>query len=228
MKSDLEELIDAYEEEKTQLEKQISEYVEEADYLYAHYHSKALSALTKTLEILKNLHNPVHRNIVEEDKRIQGYNKMLKGSGDDSLKPYMTNLLLQGIKESENKIQEFKKIKMQSSYDSQEIDDALFSLVNNDIKSFALRINRPSKLSIRFEIVINVIEIKLSFDEENEQIKYNQLRHAGFFLQHHEWVYQYPLSRFKNSLEIKMMLSHLIYDLFEYDSRYETAELIYH
>ncbi|MDR6786449.1 hypothetical protein ABIE26_005364 [Pedobacter africanus] len=53
MKSELEELIEAYEIERAELEKQISEYVSEGDYLYAYRHQKCLGKLNNMLGILK-------------------------------------------------------------------------------------------------------------------------------------------------------------------------------
>lgn len=77
MKSDLEELIEAYEIEKVELEKQISEYVEEGDYIYAHYHNKALRKINKTLDILKDIQHPFYRLISEEKTKVRNMTKML-------------------------------------------------------------------------------------------------------------------------------------------------------
>lgn len=234
MKSDLEELIDAYQEEKTELEKQISEYVEEGDYLYAHYHNKALKMLNKTLDALKTLHNPVYRNILDEETGIKNCNKMLASRDynvSNDFKAYLDNILRLKITESEEKIRKLKSTEIQSHYDSQEVDDALFSLVNGAVKKFTLYFKSAYDVPIKFEIIDNAIEIRLVLNDEvdvRKQKKINQLVHSGFSLQNNEWVYQYLLNRFKDGLEIKMMLSHLIYDIFNYDSRHDVAELIYH
>jgi hypothetical protein len=235
MKSDLEELIDAYQEEKIQLEMQIQDYVEEGDYLYAHFHNKALKILNKTLEVLKTLHNPVHRDILDEEMRIKGCNKMLASphysGSNDFLKTYMEKSLRQTIIESEQKIRELKNTETQSHYDSQELDEALFSLVNDDIKRFTLYLKSAYDVTIEFEINDNAIEIRLALNDEDDmwkKKKIDQLLHTGFRLQGDEYIYQYLLNRFKDSLDIKMMLSHLIYDVFSYDSRYHVAELVYH
>lgn len=234
MKSDLEELIDAYQEEKTELEKQIADYVEEGDYLYAHYHNKALKILNKTLDSLKTLHNPLYRNILDEERSIKGYNKMQASSyyknSNDSLKAYIDNLRRQSVTESEEKIQKLKNTEIQILHDSQEVDDAIFSLVNGTVKRFTLYLKSSYDIPIKFEIIHNAIEIRLVLTDEvgvRKQKKVDQLLSTGFLLHGDEFIYQYPLNRFKDSLEIKMMLSHLIYDIFSYDSRYDVADLIY-
>ena len=235
MKSDLEELIDAYQEEKRELEKQIADYVDEGDYLYAHYHNKALKILNKTLDALKTLHNPVYRNILDEEMRIKGCTKMLANpyynGSNDWLRTYMDKSLRQSITESEEKIRILQSTEVQCHHDSQEVDEAIFSLVSGAVKAFTLFLKCSYDVPIKFEITNNAIEIRLVLNDDvgvRKQKKMDQLVHTGFRLQGEEWIYQYPLNRFKDSLEIKMMLSHLIYDVFSYDSRYNVAELVYH
>jgi hypothetical protein len=77
MKSDLEEAIESYEIEKVELEKQVADYVKEADYLYAHYHQRALRKINQTLNILKELQNPMYRRIDEQKMQIDNCKRML-------------------------------------------------------------------------------------------------------------------------------------------------------
>jgi hypothetical protein len=232
MKSDLEELIDAYQHEKTKLEKQISKCVEEGDYLNAHYHNKALNILNKTLNRLKTLHNPAHQDILTEEMRINSYNKMRSTpyyiGSNDVLKTYLDNLMHQNITESEEKINNFKNTEIQAHHDSQEIDDALFGLVKGDIKRFTLYFKSSTKECIQFDLIDQAIQIKILLDEDFNAWKQKQLRHNGFSLENNEWKYKYLLDQFKDAIEIKMLLSHLIYDVFNYDSRYDAATLVYH
>lgn len=77
MKSDLEELIEACENEKAELEKQISEYASEGDYLYAYHHQKGLKKLNGMLDVLKGLQNPLYKSITEEERRMSNIKKQM-------------------------------------------------------------------------------------------------------------------------------------------------------
>lgn len=146
---------------------------------------------------------------------------------NDVLKTYLDNSMLQSITESEEKINNFKNTEIKAHHDSQEIDDALFGLVKGDIKRFTLYFKSSTKECIQFDLIDQAIEIRIVLEDFNAW-KQKQLRHIGFSLENNEWTYKYLLNQFKDAIEIKMLLSHLIYDVFNYDSRYDAATLVYH
>ena len=236
MKSDLEELIDAYEMEKAELEKQISEYVEEGDYIYAHYHNKALRKVNKTLDILKDIQHPFYRLISEEKAKARNTSKML---ASEEYKKYFdllgTDFFAEQLKEGENKILEWQRAPVASqTYDSQEIDDALFDLVKGVLNSFKLYFKSRPDIYARFTLKDHTIEITLLYDEDpyydHDGWVFRdgkEIKPLGFILKDEQWVYRYHFDAFKDALYIKILLARLIYDVFNYDRRFDSARIVY-
>ena len=236
MKSDLEELIDAYEMEKAELEKQISEYVDEGDYIYAHYHNKALRKVNKTLDILKYIQHPFYRLISEERTKARNTNKMLTS---EEYKKYFdrlgTDFFAEQLQEGENKILEWQRAPVVSqTYDSQEIDNALFDLVKGILSSFKLYFKSSPDIYVRFTLKDHAIEITLLYDEDPYYDHYGwvfkdgkEIKPLGFILKDEQWVYQYHFVKFKDALDIKIILARLIYDVFNYDRRFDLARIVY-
>jgi len=236
MKSDLEELIEAYEIEKAELEKQISEYVDEGDYIYAHYHNKALRKVNKTLDILKDIQHPFYRLISEERTKARNTNKMLTS---EEYKKYFdrlgTDFFAEQLQEGENKILEWQRAPVASqTYDSQEIDNALFDLVKGILSSFKLYFKSRPDIYVRFTLKDHAIEITLLYDEDPYYDHYGwvfrdgkEIKPLGFILKDEQWVYQYHFVKFKDALDIKIILARLIYDVFNYDRRFDLARIVY-
>jgi hypothetical protein len=229
MKSDLEELIEAYEMEKAELEKQISEYVSEGDYLYAHQYQKGLRKLCSRLAILKELQNPLYKSISEEEATATNIRRLFANNKNAKQNDYLTEYL----NKIENKILELKHTAVQPGYDSQEVDDALFFLVDGTVKGFKLYFKTFPEVFVNFALADHAIEIKLQYDamavEEYSFIfrNVNQFKSLGFQLRDTQWIYYYSLDKFKDALEIKIMLARLIYDVFHYDRRYDSARIVY-
>lgn len=228
MKSDLEELIEAYEIEKVELEKQISEYVGEGDYIYAHYHNKALRRINRRLDVLKGLHNPFYRDIMEEERRTSNLRNLMAKTGHIDHGGFIEK----EIDKSESKIQELQRSTFSPLYDSQEIDDALFDLEKGVIEGFKLYFKSPD-IFARFSLGDHIIEIKILYDASPDKYYLDifedgrQFKSLGFKLIEGQWVYHYFFDRFKDALEIKIILARLIYDVFNYDSRYDSAKIVY-
>ena len=234
MKSDLEELIEAYEIEKAGLEKQISEYVEEGDYIYAHYHNKALRKINNTLDTLKHIQHPFYRLISEEKAKARNMNKML---AKEEYKKYFdrlgTDFFAKQIQEGQTKILEWENTPISQKYDSQEIDDALFNLAEGMVSSFKVYFKSRPDIFTRFTLKDHNIEITLLYDED-PYYDYGrvfgngkEIKALGFTLKDEQWVYHYHFSQFKDALEIKIILARLIYDIFYYDKRYDSARIEY-
>lgn len=234
MKSDLEEIIEAYELEKAELEKQISEYVEEGDYIYAHYHNKALRKINKTLDNLKSMQHPFYRLILEEKTKAKNVSKMLVSV---EYKKYFdlfgTDFFAKELQEGENKINEWQLAAVSQIHDSQEIDDALFDLVKGVLNSFKLYFKSSPDIFARFILKDHIIEITLLYDTDpyyNYERVFGdgkQIQALGFILKEEQWVYHYHFDQFKDALEIKIILARLIYDIFRHDKRFDAARIVY-
>ncbi|WP_449436232.1 hypothetical protein [Pedobacter steynii] len=236
MKSDLEELIEAYEWEKAELEKQISSYIEDEDYIYAHYHGKALRKINRTLDILKSIQNPFYRSISDEQRKAKNMKRMMVS---EEYKKYFdrlgTDFFADQLREGENKINEWQRAVVSQKYDSQEIDNALFDLVKGVVSGFKLYFKSKPDTFAKFILKGSTIEITLLFDADPEY--YSDYRSIfwdvkgisalGFILENEQWVYHYHFDQFKDALEIKTLLARLIYDVFNYDRRFDSARIIY-
>ncbi len=236
MKSDLEELIEAYELEKAELEKQISSYIDDEDYLYAHYHSKALRKINRTLDILKEIQNPFYRRISEEQRKAKHMKRMVVS---EEYKKYFdrlgTDFFADQLREGENKINEWQRAVVSQKYDSQEIDNALFDLVKGVVIGFRLYFKSRPDVFAKFILNGRTIEITLLADADSDH--YSDYRSIfwdvkgisalGFILENEQWVYHYHFDQFKDALEIKTLLARLIYDVFNYDRRFDSARIIY-
>jgi hypothetical protein len=53
----------------------------------------------------------------------------------------------------------------------------------------------------------------------------NKFKALGFMSVDGNWVYAYSLSRFKDALEIKIVLARLVYEVFHYDRRFDEARI---
>ena len=228
MKSELEELIESYEKEQKKLEKEISLLVKESEFLHAHYHQKELYKVNRQLEILRDLHRPYSRNIVAEKRML----KMMQRSvdmypqGEDS---YM-GMRLRSI---QSKIADWEAAGLEPTFDSQEIDDAIFALKSGNGEKFSLQFKQDPQIAVGFELNNEAIEITLMYDEIalrtypyifNKPGKFKSLK---FEMIDDKWVYRYPIQKFRDALEIKEMLARLIYNVFQYDRVYDMAYLIY-
>ncbi|HKG05559.1 MAG TPA: hypothetical protein VKB19_03840 [Pedobacter sp.] len=227
MKSDLEEAIESYEIEKEALEKQIAEYVKEADYKYAHYHQRALRKINRTLDTLKNFQNPLYSSISEQQMYVDYFKRMMAGT-----KYWSDEYLTRHISERENKILELQGVPVKPSYDSQEVDDAIFGLVNDEISGFKFYFKSAPEVYVGFTKIEDTIHIQLGYDNDgtdNHQYilsDVNKFKALGFMLVNEHWVYNYSLSSFKDALEIKIVLARLVYEVFHYDRRYDEAKIV--
>jgi hypothetical protein len=228
MKSELEELIESYEKEQKKLEKEISLLVKESEFLHAHYHQKELYKVNRQLAILRDLHRPFYNHIIAE-KRILGYVQAsvdLSSADEDS---YMGMKL----RNTKSKIAGWEAAALEPTFDSQEIDDAIFALKSGSCKSFSLQFKQDPPIAANFELKNETIVVTLIYEEMAIKTypyifnKPGKFRSLKFEMIDGKWVYRYPIPQFRDALEIKEMLARLIYNVFQYDRLYDMAYLIY-
>jgi hypothetical protein len=228
MKSELEELIESYEKEREDLEKEISLLVQESEFLHAHYHQKALYKVHRQLEILRDLHRPYSNHLIIEKRMLGSVQASvdLSSADEDS---YM-GIRLRSI---QSKIADWEAAGLEPTFDSQEIDDAIFALKSGSCKSFSLQFKQDPQIALSFELKNEAIEIILIYDEKALRTyryvfsKPGMFKSLKFEMIDDKWVYRYPIQQLKDALEIKEMLARLIYYVFQYDRLYDMAYLIY-
>lgn len=229
MNKDLAELIIAYEQEQAELQKEIANYVAEEEFLYAHYSKKSLDLLNDQIAVLKDFQSPYHRHIAAEETMNAHLAKMLGNTT-----PFPGSWLAIRLQDSERKISEWKEASLKDTYDSQEIDDAIYRLRDGGCKSFKFIFKTAPEVAAAFQIEAERIEITLVYEEDAIDEyrfllrKLNKLSGLGFQQTNDLWQISYSLALFKDALEIKIMLSRLVYDIFRYDRQYDSGVITYY
>ena len=232
MKSDLDLLIEQYEEERASLEKKVAEYLAEEDFVYASHHQKALWQVRGHLDHLYKMRIPFYEDISQLEKL-----KLLSTRAQENEKhEFLSDYWKRQIEEHEIKIKELSGHTPKPFYDGQVIDDALFDLVEHKLKGFRLCFREEPEICIEFKLDEGFIEVALpadlslqEFDPEDD----DNWQHIGIFTglgfqtdENNRLVYKYPLSQFKDASAIKILLARLMYDVFYYNEKYDSAKLI--
>lgn len=236
MKTDLDLLIEFLEQERAFLEKIVGEYLEEHDYLYAYYQENGLGQIRSTLDRLYAMKTPFYNEIVMLERMRTMINRP---QDNDRLQEFLSDYYKKKIEKQELKIRQLRENKPEPFYDAQIIDDALFDLVEGKLKGFQLcfREDESGGICIEFKLLDVFITIALpvdmhlnEFDPEDD----GNWRHIGTFAalgfepdESGRLIYKYPVVKFKDAIEIKILLARLLYDVFYYNAKYDSARLIY-
>ena len=115
----------------------------------------------------------------------------------------------------------------QPFFDSQDIDNALYDLVEGKNKEVKLVLNKKERLELTFKIIDDALhivlgslkKIKLSYlsDDNHEQFEnrmIKKLQGMGFVLNEKtfEMTYKYDLKLFRETIFLKDLLTKIIYD----------------
>lgn len=218
MNSYLSELIELLEAESLKLENAIKECVEDSEYKQAHYHNKALNKVSLQLQTLKNLSDPLY----ERKRMLERTKIMYSRYTTDPKFAEMGKHLLQELKKEEGEL-DLEKVQPEQP-DSQEIDEAIFELVEQRIKGFRFNLYSESNLYLHFELIDDIIEISFTPFKEltNEHVLYKRekkaLKALGFtYSTGKEYMYyNYNVNGFKDAIELKTLLSRIVFDVFFY------------
>ncbi|TDO23175.1 hypothetical protein [Pedobacter duraquae] len=227
MKSDLEELILAYEQEKAELERDIARDIAESEFEYTAYNQKALWRVNRKLELLKDFHNPYASRIAEQERRIT----YLKNFRNSAANKYGISVE-HNIAEAEAKILAMKQTVPEHYFDGQEIDDALFNLVERG-KPFKFYFKSRLDIYARFQLKDAIIIITLGFDQTEEidlsdpLIHMKKLSSLGFNFINNQWVSEYPVIHFKDAWGLKILLARMVYDVFYQNRDWDSARIVY-
>ncbi|RZL14775.1 MAG: hypothetical protein EOO89_15610, partial [Pedobacter sp.] len=113
------------------------------------------------------------------------------------------------LRSIQSKIADWEAAGLEPSFDSQEIDDAIFGLKSGSSKGFSLQFKQDPPIAASFELNTEAIEITLIYDEIalrtypyifNKPGKFKSLK---FEMIDGKWVYRYPIQQFRDALEIK-------------------------
>lgn len=228
MKSDLDQIIEYFESEKQLLELSIKENLAEYDYLYAHYQQEGLWRLNSHLNTLKQFRDPLFNKKRDIESSIEW---MSRFENTDSGRFYKRNIAERKLaleKLSRDRVIEYFN-------DSQVIDEALFDLYERRIRKFRLCLNEEDNFNIDFEITGELLRITHQPDFESSNYDYaihfgddddDAYRHPLEKLAF-EWsadnkvlVYHYDIKEFREALPVKILLSRIIYEKFNFGQGY--------
>ena len=217
MKSDLDLLIETYEVEKQSLESSIKNYLNEDDFLYDHYHQKALWRVNGELQLLHSFKGTLY----EERLYLERLIDMVKKMEDEGV---IKSIYEKRIIEKRDEIQRLSEVN-KSFNDSQEIDDALFNLYEGRFKRFRLHlINRDEDFYLEFELIsgnilcISVKIINILYGDDTNDLEESQIhlfKGLGFKLNDKSdmLIYKYDMNGFKDAITIKILLARIVYEV---------------
>jgi hypothetical protein len=238
-KSDLTLLIEYWEREKKSVEKLIKDLLDQHEYLYAEYQSKALWEINRNLTLFHRFQDPLY----EEKARFENLKKL--GS---KRKKVLKEFYLDITATQERRLRQLDTQTKSFFCDSQQVDDALFNLLEGKIKLFTLgflkkQIDAESqddynlKLDFKLEdgdilkistpIGNNLKHVFSHFDlNEDETQRVNPFKGLGFELNEAEatLIYWYDIKNLKNAGTIKVLLARLMYEFYWYYES-ENAEI---
>jgi len=227
MKSDLDQLIEQYEAEKSAFEQLLKDCLYLQDYLGAHYYSQTLYRIDSELNLLHFLKDPLY-----DDK--QALEKMLlRSKGEPN---YLQAFWEERIENEKNRIQKLSEKKGKLFFDSQEIDEALFNLHQGKINSFKLYFKmKKENLCFDFELsegyVLNIL-VRITQTSNNtdifDQYYLKGFKKLGFKLndEGNLLIYQYNMNGFKEAIFLKTLLARIIYEVYGYRS-FDSACLLF-
>jgi len=221
LKSDLDELIEFYETEKNNLEHLIDQCIQEMDYKFARYYSKALGQVNEKLRTLKNLDDPFYDSKIKLESLKSFYEKKLINEVYESSENYFKK----EISEIENRLHELNQQKSKAILDGQEFDDAIFDLAEGRIFGFKFYLKKELNFYLEFRL-IEKISLSISFTPvgtvKDDYVFWKQylraLKGLGFtFNEENDCLeYIYDLKSFKNSIFLKTFVSRILFDVYYY------------
>lgn len=220
IKSELIELIEHLESEQKILEDQKSDCLRQMDYEGAHHFSVALGELNRQLRILYNLNDPYY----DEKKTLERHKLLfdIKIPGIDS--EQSKRAFAERRKQIDEQIAELNKKVPEQKPDGQEFDDAIYDVIEKKINGFKLHLKKENNFYLEFSLKdVNTLSITtspLDLSEDNyEMLELVQKLPTLEFIYKEETNTMeclYDLTNFKNSFQIKVLVSRIIFDFLYY------------
>ena len=221
LKSDLDELIDFHEIEKSSLERMIDECIQEMDFKFARYYSKALRQVNRKLRTLKNFIDPFYDTKINLQSTKSIYELRIINEEFDSLKFFYQKQ----ISEINKRLDQLHQQKNKEILDGQEFDDAIFDLVEGRIRGFKFHLKKEENFYLEFRRIEKIF-LSISFTPAgNIKDDYlfwkwylRPLKGLGFtFNEENDCLeYIYDLKSFKNSISLKTFVSRILFDVYYY------------
>ena len=227
MRSDLDVLIDFYEAEKLSLETLIKENLKEHEYLGVYYYGEELLRVNGQLHKLYCFKDPFY----EQNQQLE----RLMVFEISNEKSYLQSFWKERVKTEKERIEKLRNENRANFNDSQELDDALFSLYEERYSGLKLYFSHEEN-PFYIEFKVTKQKILHIIIEKNRIINYNDsetnrirlFENLGFKLNYNNdlLIYEYNMAGFRDAILIKTLLARIIYDI-GYFSKNKEAKLEY-
>lgn len=216
MKTELDEILEFYKNEKLTLEKLIDDLVRQREFKQAHFHQKAWKKVNRSLFLFHNLRNPNYAEIVQLQQTLENLQKLDGGN------PFMKDFFESKKHPIELQLQKLVADEPTVQMDSQVFDDVIFDLVEGKIKHFQFFINTKTKLYLDFKLFEKSIIIEIPKYKKLKKnfilLKSNVaiLKNIGFERNKTENTISlnYDINSFKDANPIKTLVSRVVYECF--------------
>jgi hypothetical protein len=211
----LNELISHLETEKQRLQALIDACVAEKDYEYAALHQKGMYLVETQLNRAMQLKDPLHEEKLSIERQKEMYKKLL---ADSSLQG-VSDLYLERLKTAMDKYDQFV---IPPHYDAQEIDNALYDLMDGKINGFRFYLKKDDGVVVEFrrtgERVRMMVDPRpwLREDEYSYHHVAQSLAKAGLMADDLSGeLYRYvDIRKSADVLTLKELLAHIVYNIF--------------
>lgn len=220
MEDKIQLIIAQCEEEKIRLQQWIKGFVDEADYLAAHYHTQALYRLSHQLYTLKSFDDKLYKQKFSLEHTIEGLKRLLEKEEFAHAHAHFEQEMLDALK----KLEDLNKISSQPTAKENEaiLDQALRSLFDRKIKNLKLILNKKDNLYLRFSYANKTLKLSLPHVKQHvnkfrlQHEKIPVLKNLGFYLSANQSVFTLTLKGDKQEVlsRLNMILVKIVYEIF--------------
>lgn len=210
MSSDIDLLIEFYQTEKQRLLISIEENKRDQDYFAVEKNYDELEHIQRELDCLSELENPFYPKIKSLETRIAFFKKK------EDQAPEPDDFLKEIIAKAEHELEALKKKKATpSSEDTQIVDEAIFSLLKEEIYGFVIHLDKENEVLLsKNHDVDNGIAILVKVENRNEADRlkqYGLLNSLGLVYDENSNYLKtsFTLKNPKNVLPIKEIISRI-------------------
>lgn len=219
MSAQLKRLISCYEAEHRALTAAIDECVAEGEYATAHRLAKGLWRVGRKLQIMKNLHDPLHEQKESTLRRIQGLEEL-----SASLSGRMLDYYLELIATEKQKLADLQtRVPEKSTVPpATALHQALTKLLEVRIAGFTLVLNESERLQLTLKLLRRTLFVMLPEVRRHRAAYTLQKRHIrclkglGFRLYDHKdkLLLFLPFGEATAIKEVEIMLARIVFDCF--------------
>ena len=232
-KTELDELIEYYQQEIRWLKKALNTCLDEQDYVPAHYYQSAIHLSNRRLRLLHKLKDPYYDEIEGLERSIRMYKGVQRQIPGTDYSAYVDSLL----EKYQKKIDAIASSPREVRHDAQEIDEALFKMVEHSISGFKLFFGREEEFCLDFRLSAEADFIEIIAAENNARSEDGRYAHVnrdsflavGFTPDNTgSLLYRYNIARFRDANEIKTMLARLLFEGFYILDLNSKGKLLYY